>query len=333
MLKGGGRGAAVQDRLHLVLGRAPDQMIGRQAKTARSGMGQKGALMAGIGQIARATPAALIAPLIGRLGIDPDQRPDYLERADQGLAYFQWCEVICHNAGYRPHTVCAVKIICVAFALLCVAFTAYLQGMDATWFKAQQKAKGLTSFDLGEAIGRDRTAISRILSGKQRMTLEQAGLFAVAFGVPLAEVITRAGINVRPAYASAFSGLSEGDAAPFELGPRAGPGHTVQSIAESLGGNRPGVDVWRVKGQAMALAGLLLDDFILVDLNQSERVRAGDVVVAQIYQRNGTANTILRRYEPPVLVAASADPADGRVHVIDGSNVVIRGKIIASWRC
>jgi SOS-response transcriptional repressor LexA len=96
-------------------------------------------------------------------------------------------------------------------------------------------------------------------------------------------------------------------------------------------GDRPGVDVWRVKSRAMALSGLLEGDFMLVDTHAAERVRAGDVVIAQIYTRTG-ANTVLRRFEPPVLVAASADPADGRVHVVDGDNVVIRGKVVASWR-
>jgi hypothetical protein len=61
-------------------------------------------------------------------------------------------------------------------------------------------------------------------------------------------------------------------------------------------------------------------------------VRPGDVVIAQVYDRGGSAKTVLRRFEPPVLVAASMDPEDWRVHVVDGNNVLIRGKVVASWR-
>lgn len=128
----------------------------------------------------------------------------------------------------------------------------------------------------------------------------------------------------------AATGFGEADAAPWT-------GHSpderaAQPVAVALG-MKPGVDVWRVKSLALALMGYLPDDFVLVDTHASERARAGDVVIAQVYDwGSGSASTVLRRYEPPVLVAASLDREDWRVHVVDGSNVVIRGKVVASWR-
>ena len=79
--------------------------------------------------------------------------------------------------------------------------------------------------------------------------------------------------------------------------------------------------------------GYMPGDYMLVDTHASERARAGDVVVAQVYDNaKGSAVTVLRRFEPPVLVAASTDPEDRRVHIVDGVNVVIRGKVVGSWR-
>jgi hypothetical protein len=204
--------------------------------------------------------------------------------------------------------------------------------MDVLWFKQQQRRAGVTSFDLGAAINRDRSVISRIINGTQKMTLEQARILAEKLEVPLPELLERAGLADAPTAQQLAPGFAESDAVPFTLGPAGGTGLTVKTIAEALGGGRPGVDVWRVKTGALALAGYLPGDFLLVDQHAAERVRAGDVVVAQVYQRNGTAMTVLRRFEPPVLVAASLNPEEGRVHVVDGVNVVIRGKITASWR-
>lgn len=204
--------------------------------------------------------------------------------------------------------------------------------MDATWFKSLQKKAGLTSFDLGEAIQRDRSVISRIINGTQRMTLEQAQAFADLLKVPLAEMVEKGGLAGGGVAQQLTPGFRESDAAPFLPAP--GSETTLQSQrAASFGGDRPGVDLWQVKSLALVLAGYLPGDWMLVDTHQSERTRPGDIVVAQVYNnREGTAHTLLRRHEPPVLVAASPDPADQRVHLVDGVNVVIRGKVIASWR-
>lgn len=199
------------------------------------------------------------------------------------------------------------------------------------WFKAKQKAAGLTSFDLGEAIGRDRSVISRIANGSQRMTLDQARVIADLLKVPLSEMIEKAGLGDRTVARELGPAFTESDAVPFVYGQGLAESHQTRSIAQIMG-EKPGIDVWRVKSRAMALAGLIEGDFMLVDTHVAERVRPGDVVVAQIYSRE-SATTVLRRFEPPVLVASSADPADARVHVVDGQNVVIRGKVVASWRC
>lgn len=198
------------------------------------------------------------------------------------------------------------------------------------WFKQKQKMAGVTSFDLGEAIQRDRSVISRIINGSQPMTLDQARIFAEMLGVSLSEMIEKGGLGDRQVAQELTPGFSESDAAAWVPGPGIGETAAVRSIAVAMG-ERPGVDVWRVKSSVMALWGLLEGDFMLVDTHQAERVKAGDVVIAQVYTRT-SANTVLRRFEPPVLVAANLPPYEGRVYVVDGVNVVIRGKVVASWR-
>ena len=203
--------------------------------------------------------------------------------------------------------------------------------MDDKWFKTQQKRVGVTADQIADRLGRDRSVVSKILSGKQRMTLEWANAFAEVLQSDLATVLEKAGVADGQITQRVAPGFAESDATAWVPGPGLAENAPVRGVAEVLGATRPGIDIWRVKSRAMALAGLIEGDFMLVDSNQAERVRAGDVVIAQLYTRTG-ANTVLRRFEPPVLVASSADPDDARVHVVDGTNVVIRGKVIASWR-
>lgn len=200
--------------------------------------------------------------------------------------------------------------------------------MDDKWFKMQQKRVGATADQIAAVLGRDRSVVSKIYSGKQRMTLEWAQAFAKIFDTPVSTILEKAGAIDEPLALQLSPGFADSDAAPFVPAP--GTEQREKTIATVMG-QRPGVDVWRVKSRAMALAGLLEGDFILVDTHAAERARAGDVVVAQIYNPRG-GTTVLRRFEPPVLVAASTDPTEGRVHVVDGVNVVVRGKVVTSWR-
>ncbi len=202
--------------------------------------------------------------------------------------------------------------------------------MDREWLKKHLRMQGKTSADLAGAIDRDRAVVSRIMNGHQALTLGQAKVFATELGVDVSEVLLRAGLTDAPIAQAFTPGFAESDTSAWIPGPGLAETAAVKSVAAALG-ERPGVDVWRVKSSAMILAGLLEGDFMLVDTHQAERVKLGDIVIAQVYNRTG-ATTVLRRYAPPVLLSASADPADLGVHVVDGTNVVIKGKVVAVWR-
>ena len=202
--------------------------------------------------------------------------------------------------------------------------------MDDKWFKAQQKKVGVTAEDIALRLGKDRSVVSRIYVGRQRMSLDQAKVFSDVLQAPLDEVLKRAGVLDAPTAQTIRPGFAESDAAPW-MGKDADD-RQIRTAAQAFG-ERPGVDIWQVKSPALSLMGYMPGDMMLVDTHAAERVRQGDVVVAQVYDNTkSTAFTLLRRYEPPVLVAASPDPGDRRVHVVDGVNVVIRGRVTARWR-
>lgn len=202
--------------------------------------------------------------------------------------------------------------------------------MDEQWFKQQKRRAGVTNAEIAALRGRDHTVISKIVSGAQPMTLEWAQTFAQALQVPLAEVLEKGGqLAAEQAQSLSAPGFEEGDAAPWQV--RGAEDRRPQTIAEAAG-QRPGVDVWRVSTTSMTGAGLLPGDFMLVDTFAAERVSPGDIVLAQVYSRNGTARTVVRHWAPPVLVSVGGAVNDLEVHVVDHENVVIRGKVIASWR-
>lgn len=202
--------------------------------------------------------------------------------------------------------------------------------IDEKWFKLQQRKAGVTADDIAQRMGRSRSAVSHIYMGRQPMSLEWAKVFAEVLDVPLDEVLKRSGVADEGTAQAVSPGFSESDAVSWV--PRAGEGRRVDQIAEAFG-RRPGVDIWQVKGPSMIMQGLLPGDFMLIDTNAGDRASPGDVVIAQVYDNvRGRANTVLRRFEPPVLVAASTLVEDRKILVVDGLNVVIRGVMVASWR-
>ncbi|VDS07927.1 hypothetical protein PARHAE_01107 [Paracoccus haematequi] len=213
--------------------------------------------------------------------------------------------------------------------------------IDDKWFKAQQRKVGVTTEDIARRMGRDRTAVSHIYTGRQKMSLAWAKAFASVLKVPIDEVLRRAGVADDQTIDMLVPGFAEGDVHPWQGFSEVGSNRSrsmnmadqLAAAAKEVVDNRPGIDIWRVSTGAMIAEGYLPGDFILVDGHAAASAAAGDVVLAQVYENSrGSATTIMRRYEPPVLITASAQPGERRVHVVDGANVVIVGRVIASWR-
>lgn len=204
--------------------------------------------------------------------------------------------------------------------------------IDDKWFKAQQRKVGATTEDIARRANRARSAVSNIYTGRQRMTLDWARVFSEVLQQPIDEVLRRAGATNEATAQALAPGYADSDVVlwkPYEGGPR-----QEQMIADTMLevlGSRAGTQVWQIKTSAMTLQGYLPGDFLLI--KPLEIAQPGDVVIARVHDNaRGKAPTLLRRFEPPVLVASSSNPEERRVYVVDGVNVVIRGKVIASWR-
>jgi hypothetical protein len=126
-----------------------------------------------------------------------------------------------------------------------------------------------------------------------------------------------------PSASPAYRGLAE-DAVPFDA-KAADP--AVAAALKALIGGRKAADPWTVRTRALERIGYLPGDIVIVDLGR--RPEAGDAVCAQVYDwRRAAAETVMRLYEPPYLVAASLDESLRRPLVVDNEQVIIKGVVL-----
>lgn len=145
--------------------------------------------------------------------------------------------------------------------------------------------------------------------------------------VTIAKISALTGFPPPDSYGNGGSrpGFSEAEAEPFRFD-EASP--ELDGLVRQFIGGRPGVDPWVLKTRALELAGYLPGDVVIVDLNA--RPHRGDVVVAQVYDfSHERAQTIWRLYEPPSLVAASADRGLMQAYRDDAQ---IKGVVLAMVR-
>ena len=126
------------------------------------------------------------------------------------------------------------------------------------------------------------------------------------------------------------SGLSESDLVEYR--PRSSNGAIPpQDLAQRLYPGHNNASVWRITGRALEMAGYLPGDLVVVDLDR--KAARGDAVCAQIYDLdNDTAQTVLRLFEPPYLVAASSRAEFRKPDLVDDERVKIMGVVVASVR-
>lgn len=125
------------------------------------------------------------------------------------------------------------------------------------------------------------------------------------------------------------SNLAEPDATPY----------TANSIADDYvreqveGFKRRGnaFSPMVMKSRALEHAGYLPGDVLIVDLNA--KPQPDDVVCAQVYDWSGDrAETVMRIFQPPYLVAASSDSRVLKPLVVDDEAVIIKGVVVHSMR-
>ncbi len=122
-------------------------------------------------------------------------------------------------------------------------------------------------------------------------------------------------------------GLVEGEATPYVA--ETADVALSRAIHAARGGKN-GIDPWVMRSRALELAGYLPGDILMIDLNAEPQ--DGDAVCAQVYDKIGRAETVMRLYERPFLVASTTDRTLGRPLLIDDDRVQVRGVVIASFR-
>ena len=123
-------------------------------------------------------------------------------------------------------------------------------------------------------------------------------------------------------------GFGESEAEPFQPDPAAA--QLLRAVKELCAG-RNGRDPWVMKGYTLELQGILPGDIMIVDLNQHPR--PGDVVCAQVYDwSRSRADTLMRVYNPPYLMANGIREGLHKPILIDGQDVVVKGVVDAVLR-
>ncbi len=120
----------------------------------------------------------------------------------------------------------------------------------------------------------------------------------------------------------ALSGLRE-DAIPYK-----DSGDTsLAPIIKAIIGTRKNIDPWTMQTRALECAGFMLGDTIFVDL--ATPPKAGEPCCAQVYDwRGGKAETVMRIFEPPYLVAATFDNSLRKPFLVDAERVIVKGTIM-----
>lgn len=198
-----------------------------------------------------------------------------------------------------------------------------LQEAHKEWVTALERTLGLKPSKIAAEAGLSDTTLTRLFWPDYAGTLSQMSIAKVKkrFGV--------AGPGEAAATGAAMPGFSEADRVLFsndntdEL--------DIEKIVEAMRAGRNAVEPWRLRTRALEAEGILPGDIVMVDLNGQPS--AGDAVCAQVYDlRRGTAETVFRLFEPPFLVAASADPALRRPLLVDNERVAVVGVVVGSVR-
>ena len=187
--------------------------------------------------------------------------------------------------------------------------------MNRQKLKQLLEDKGVTQTELAKLLGRDKSVITHLLQGKRQLKLEEAIQIADFLGVPLAQ------LTEGEDAAALVSGMGEPHCIPFQGEPSAQNRQSAQIIRREGGffleihGSLPAnAYALEVRDTALELAGFLPGDIVISSLDVA--CKPGDIVVVQHY-RQGSAETLLRRFQPPFLTAHSTDtgfaplPAEG----------------------
>ncbi len=171
---------------------------------------------------------------------------------------------------------------------------------------------------LAKAAGVQPSSLSRVLKEDGTGTLHGRNITRLEkfSGIKLSAVVDTPS-------APAPRGLAE-DAVPFDA-ESADP--VVSAAIKALIGSRGAADSRTVRTRALEGVGYLPGDIVIVDRDRTPA--RGDVVCAQVHELGRSEpETVMRIYQPPVLLAATFDEQLQRLLWVDDPRVKIEGVVL-----
>ncbi len=178
---------------------------------------------------------------------------------------------------------------------------------------------GWTQTDLANRAGIDPSTLSRFLTkGRDGHALRAHTIQRIAN----ASGLVPGKVQLPPT-----AGFSEDEAMPYIFATEDARTLAIRTLCSE----RPNIDAWTLKSNALDGLGYRSGDVLLVSLNETPH--AGDIVCAQIYDwTKSKAETVFRLFQPPVLLAATSDTALLKPHLITDNNVVVKGVVLHMLR-
>lgn len=212
--------------------------------------------------------------------------------------------------------------------ILCIVENA--RDRQKAWIGSILSSTGWTLTDLARRAGIHQTTLTRWWNDdleKATLSTRTVSQIETATAVPL-------GGAVDPTRMAGPSAFGDGEKLP----PTEFLRDDIEAAVRGMIAGRNNMFPWRVKTRALEAVGFLPGDILVVDQNAVPE--AGDAVCAQVYDFPAgrpeglprRAETVLRLYEPPHLVAATAQPGLRRPYYVDNRTVAIVGVVVGMFR-
>lgn len=182
------------------------------------------------------------------------------------------------------------------------------------WIERICAQNNVTATEIARRIGASPSSITRQIRPEwtRRPSLDILRRISNAFRTPIPTVL----IGTAPA----IPGFGEPDAVPVPFD---------HSEGEDFDAN---LSDWEIRSNSLAAMGCVAGDMIRFDARIAPV--AGDIVIAQVYKVGAAgADTVMRLYMPPYLMAAEIGQPSIRPIVVDadGERVRIMGTMVRRW--
>lgn len=187
---------------------------------------------------------------------------------------------------------------------------------------------GLTLTQIARASGLNPSTLTRFRNASGHGGLLSAATVAMVSSVtgePAPSAAPEGSAPMRP------RGFAEDDAALWSPGLGASA-RLASEMAAPLTAAAPHRIPWELRSACLEKEGYFPGDILVVDLNAPPV--PGKIVCAQVYDwaNPGNTRTVFRVYEPPFLLYAGPDMAQRKPFLVDNTNVVIKGAVVAMIR-